>query len=182
MLFRRKLRKRKKVMIGSVETFRTSFLFDLDERFDPISDIYALDSGTEAIFPVRFLCAELPEDHIPRSSAPKYDIAVGLRYDPDTEPEYEHTRATEPIIMNAACEGEDLYQWKIRPRMVISETGLDDFIALQEKEPSMEFEVEYLFFSKLLTGIYPIEGYDYPEGVTELLAKLNRSVNPWIKK
>ena len=66
--------------------------------------------------------------------------------------------------------------------MVISETGLDDFIALQEKEPSMEFEVEYLFFSKLLTGIYPIEGYEYPEGVPELLRKLNRSVNPWIKK
>ena len=170
-------------MIGSVETFKTSFEYDYEEKFTPITDIYDLgDDESEYIFPLVFFCEELPEGHIPRSSAPKYDLSFSLKIDPEKEPELAELERNDPYLANFASNEADLKKWKIRPKLALSETGINDLIALQEKEPSMEFEVEYLFFSKLLTGIYPIEGYDYPEGVTELLAKLNATVNPWIKK
>ncbi len=182
ILFLRRLRKRKKVMIGSVETFRTTFDFDKYGDFDPVSDIYELGKESELIFPLKFFCAELPEGHIPRSSAPEYDFSYAALFDPEEEPELAVMERNDPRFLNFASNEADLKRWKIRPKLALSETGIDALIALQKKEPSMEFEVEYLFFSKLLTGIYPIEGYDYPEGVTELLTKLNHSVNPWIKK
>ena len=182
MLFGRKLRKRKKVMIGSVETFRTSFEFDYDEQFDPVSDIYGLGEGTETIFPLRLFCAELPEGHVPRSSAPKFDLSFTLRIDPEEDPELAETERNDPILSNFAVTEQELKQWKIRPKMALSESGVEAFTALAEAEPSMEFEVEYLFFSRLLTAIRPIEGYDCPDTVTDLLEKITKAANPWIKK
>jgi hypothetical protein len=182
MLFGRKLRKRKKVMIGSVETFRTSFEFDYDEQFDPVSDIYGLGEGTETIFPLRLFCAELPEGHVPRSSAPKFDLSFTLRIDPEEDPELAEAERNDLILSNFAVTEQELKQWKIRPKMALSESGVEAFTALAEAEPSMEFEVEYLFFSRLLTAIRPIEGYDCPDTVTDLLEKITKAANPWIKK
>ena len=182
MLFGRKLRKRKKVMIGSVETFRTVWEPDYDERFEPISTIYDLGGKAETIFPLRLFCAELPEGHVPRSSAPKFDLSFTLRIDPEEEPELAEAERNDLILSNFAVTEQELKQWKIRPKMALSESGVEAFTALAEAEPSMEFEVEYLFFSRLLTAIRPIEGYDCPDTVTDLLEKITKAANPWIKK
>ena len=182
MLFGRKLRKRKKVMIGSVETFRTVWEPDYDERFEPISTIYDLGGKAETIFPLRLFCAELPEGHVPRSSAPKFDLSFTLRIDPEEDPELAEAERNDLILSNFAVTEQELKQWKIRPKMALSESGVEAFTALAEAEPSMEFEVEYLFFSRLLTAIRPIEGYDCPDTVTDLLEKITKAANPWIKK
>ena len=182
-LFRYRLRRRKKVMIGSLQSFRTTFEFDYDR--DPQSDLYYLVPESSFIFPILFYCMELPEGHVPRSSAPAYDVQVASEWpveDDAVDESKELIEVIQPFFLNDAETEEMLRQCKTRLKAAFPAEAIDWFIELTEKEPSMEFEVEYLFFSKLLTGIYPIEGYDYPEGVTELLAKLNATVNPWIKR
>ncbi len=41
-------------------------------------------------------------------------------------------------------------------------------------EPTAEFEIRYLLFSKILREIRPIEGYEYAEGVPEILERINK--------
>lgn len=73
------------------------------------------------------------------------------------------------------------YQDKFRPRgtatkfirLIFTEPKSDLIDELYRLEPTMEFEVTYLRFSKLLKEIRPIEGYEYAEGVPELLEKIN---------
>ncbi len=180
-LFRYRLRRRKKVMIGSLRSFRTTF--EINTLQNPQSYLYDLSPETDIIFPMRLFCMELPEGHIPRSFAPAYDVQLTTEWPIEGDNiDDDNAEISHPIFLNFAETEETLRQCKIRVKAAFPAEAIDWFIELTKKEPSMEFEVEYLFFSKLLTGIYPIEGYDYPEGVTELLEKLNRSVNPWIKK
>ena len=47
---------------------------------------------------------------------------------------------------------------------------LDEVIQL---EPTAEFEIVYLRFSRYLQEIRPIEGWEYAEGVAELCEKIN---------
>ncbi len=175
---------RRNVGIVSIESFKTIFSFDYVEELTPLSYLYHLDQNAKILFPVKLYCKELFEGYPQHSLTPSFDLNVYTNWDwllPEDEKcdysEYHH-----PFIRNDACSDDDLKTGNIHLKAAISPEIFDLFIELIEKEPSMEFEVEYLFFSKLLTGIYPIEGYDYPEGVPELLDKLNRSVNPWIKK
>ena len=48
---------------------------------------------------------------------------------------------------------------------------LDELIRL---EPTAEFEIRYLKYSKLLQEIRPIEGWEYAEGVSELCEKISK--------
>ena len=48
---------------------------------------------------------------------------------------------------------------------------LDELIRL---EPTAEFEIRYLKYSKLLQEIRPIEGWEYAEGVPELCEKISK--------
>ena len=55
---------------------------------------------------------------------------------------------------------------------------LDELIWL---EPTAEFEIRYLKYSKLLQEIRPIEGWEYAEGVAELCEKISK-MYPWRKR
>lgn len=73
------------------------------------------------------------------------------------------------------------YQDKFRPRgnegkfirLILTEPKSELIDKLYLLEPTMEFEVTYFRFSKFLKEIRPIEGYEYAEGVPELLEKIN---------
>lgn len=73
------------------------------------------------------------------------------------------------------------YQEKFRPhgketkfiRFIMTQPKSDLFDQLYQLEPTMEFEVSYLRFSKFLKEIRPIEGYEYADGVPEILKQIN---------
>ena len=73
------------------------------------------------------------------------------------------------------------YQVEFRPRgketkfirFIMTQPKSNLFDQLYQLEPTMEFEVSYLRFSKLLKEIRPIEGYEYAEGVPEILKQIN---------
>ncbi len=184
MLFFYRLRCHKKVSIASCGSFRTTI--DFNYGYSPLSHMYNLDTDVGTLLALKLYCQKLGRDHVSHSSKTKYDLQAYSYADPAEESgEIESEEDLERLqigIQNAAHTEKDLKQWKFRVKAAFPAEAIDWFIELTEKEPSMEFEVEYLFFSKLLINIRPIEGYDYPEGVPELLEKLNATVNPWIKK
>ena len=142
----------------------------------------ALDDEENFIFPVKLYCMELSGDHIAHSSSPNLELELCSYHDTVEDEDSGEIEIMEPFIENSACTDEERKQMKLRIKIVLTADIVGWFEDLYELEPSLEFQLEYLHFSKLLTGIYPIEGYEYAEGVPDILENITNAVHPWLKR
>lgn len=173
---------KKNVTIGSIDSFRTSIDYDFRDPIPPQSGMCAIDEKETWILPAKIYCTELLENHIAHSSTPKLDWDICSYHEMIEDESTGEVEVTDPFLVNMACTDEERKQMKLRIKIVLTADIVGWFEDLYELEPSLEFQLEYLHFSKLLTGIYPIEGYEYAEGVPDILENITNAVHPWLKR
>ena len=181
-IFGYRIVRQKNVMIGSIDSFRTTIDCDFKNAVPDPSEFATLDEKGTMILPVKLYCKELPGNHIAHSSTPQVFLEIRSDHDFDADESADEIEITDPYLVNTACSDEERKELKLRVKVVLNGDIEGWFEDLYELEPSLEFRLEYLHFSKLLTGIYPIEGYEYAEGVPEILENITNAVHPWLKR
>lgn len=114
------------------------------------TDISYLPRFFNTAIPCYFFYIPLKDNHVPKSSEPK------------ESPQFYRCRES--------YQGKE---WRTF-RFIMTKRKSKQIDKLFKLDPSAEFEITYLFFSHILQKIRPIDGYEYAEGVAEILESINK--------